>query len=94
MHESPEQSAPGFCFSTEGAALARDVLGEVALAARRGVAVNQAFAGCAIEQLHGATTLIIGGVGGSRLLDGGTKLGALCAVPDSSRTRLPHVLFC
>jgi hypothetical protein len=93
MSQSPEQSAPGFCFSTEFAALARDFLGEVTLTARRGVAVNQAFAGCAIEQLHSATTLIIGGVGGTRLLDGGTKLGALRAVPDSSRTGLPHVLF-
>jgi hypothetical protein len=93
MHESPEQCAPGFSFYIEVAALARDFLGEVALPARRCVAMDQAFAGCAIEQLDGATTLIIGGVGGTRLLDGGTKLGALRAVPDSSRTGLPHVLF-
>lgn len=82
-----------FIFHGVARSLSRGVLGEVALAARRGVPMDQAFAGCAIEQLDGAKTLRIRCILGASLLDGGAELRPLCAVPDSSRAGLPHVLF-
>jgi len=68
-------------------------LREVALSARRRVAVDQAFASGAIEQLDSALALRIGGVRCTRFLDCSAELGALGAIPDRCRARLPHVLF-
>jgi hypothetical protein len=68
-----------------GATLVRGFFREVALATSGGVAVDQAFASRAIEQLDGAKAMIIGCVGGTRFLDGRAKFRALRAIPDGSR---------
>jgi hypothetical protein len=93
MHESPEQEAPGFYFAAGGATLARGVLREMTFATSGGVAVDQAFASRAIEQLDGAKAMIIGRISGTRFLDSRAKFRTLRAIPDGSRAGLPHVLF-
>jgi len=49
-------------------------LREVTLSARCGVAVDQAFARCAIEQLDCALALRIGGIRCTRFLDRSAEL--------------------
>jgi len=68
-------------------------LREVTLSARCGVAVDQAFARCTIEQLDCALTLRIRSIRCTRFFDCSAELRALGAIPDRCRARLPHVLF-
>ena len=54
------------------------------------VLVNQSFASCAVEKLHGRDIVL---TAVRRLLEGGAKRGALSPVARHSGSGLTHVLF-
>jgi hypothetical protein len=58
----------------------RGLFRHAALLSRSCILVNEAFAGSAVEKLHGREIFVTAAAGGMRFLESGAKRRALCAI--------------